>query len=49
MYLIDTNIWLERLLNQQQADIVGEFLQATPLESFAISGLKFYFKIKSLL
>lgn len=26
MFLLDTNIWLERLLGQRQADIVGELL-----------------------
>ncbi len=25
MYLIDTNIWLERLLDQQQANVVKAF------------------------
>ena len=42
MYLIDTNIWLERLLNQQQADIVGEFLTAIPSESLAMSDFTFH-------
>ena len=26
MYLVDTNIWLERLLNQEKADGVAQFL-----------------------
>ena len=26
VFLLDTNIWLERLLGQRQADIVGELL-----------------------
>jgi predicted nucleic acid-binding protein len=26
MYLVDTNIWLERLLNQERSDEVGRFL-----------------------
>jgi predicted nucleic acid-binding protein len=26
MYLVDTNVWLERLLNQQKSEEVGEFL-----------------------
>ncbi|MDD5025144.1 MAG: hypothetical protein PHN79_08590, partial [Methanoregula sp.] len=28
MYLIDTNIWLERLPDQEKSDEVGEFLSA---------------------
>src|SRR5215470_9320518 len=27
MYLVDTNIWLERLLDQDRSEEVGEFLQ----------------------
>ena len=42
MYLIDTNIWLERLLNQQQAAIVDEFLQAIPSENLAMSDFTFH-------
>jgi len=26
MYLVDTNVWLERLLNQDKSDQVGRFL-----------------------
>lgn len=42
MYLIDTNIWLERLLNQQQAAIVDEFLKALPSENLAMSDFTFH-------
>ncbi|WP_347404188.1 PIN domain-containing protein [Nodosilinea sp. P-1105] len=42
MYLVNTNIWLERLLNQQQAAIVGEFLQAIPSENLAMSDFTFH-------
>ena len=42
MYLIDTNIWLERLLNQQQSDIAGEFLAAIPSENLAMSDFTFH-------
>lgn len=44
MYLIDTNIWLERLLDQAQAPAVGDFLARTPtnrlfLTDFALHSL----------
>lgn len=29
-YLLDTNIWLERLLQQAQAENVGRFLAVVP-------------------
>ncbi|MCG8366260.1 MAG: PIN domain-containing protein [Pseudanabaenales cyanobacterium] len=37
MYLIDTNIWLERLLEQQQSDVVGEFLSAIPSDQLMMT------------
>jgi len=42
MYLIDTNIWLERLLDQQQAAVVGEFLATIPAEQLAMSDFTFH-------
>jgi predicted nucleic acid-binding protein len=42
MYLIDTNIWLERLLAQQLASIVGEFLATIPSEQLAMSDFTFH-------
>lgn len=30
MYLVDTNVWLERLLGQEQSAKVGQFLDQTP-------------------
>jgi len=33
MYLVDTNIWLERLLDQEKSDEVGEFLSAVHFRS----------------
>ena len=30
MYLVDTNIWLERLLEQAKSEEVGQFLDQTP-------------------
>lgn len=36
-YLVDTNIWLERLLDQDKSDIVSRFLDAIPLDQIFIS------------
>ncbi len=30
MYLVDTNVWLERLLDQEKSVEVGEFLLSSP-------------------
>ncbi len=30
MYLVDTNIWLERLLNQEKSEEVGRFFELVP-------------------
>lgn len=30
MYLVDTNIWLERLLDQERSDEVARFLDHVP-------------------
>ncbi len=37
MYLVDTNIWLERLLEQQKSDDVAQFLNSTQSSSFYIT------------
>lgn len=37
MYLLATNIWLERLLDQARADDVRRLLEALPSDHFAIS------------
>jgi hypothetical protein len=37
MYLVDTNIWLERLLEQDRADEVRRFLSALPSDQLALS------------
>jgi predicted nucleic acid-binding protein len=37
MYLVDTNIWLERLLGQEKSDQVGEFLSRIPAGQLAMS------------
>jgi len=36
MYLVDTNIWLERLLDQEKSEEVGEF--PAYLSSLAAAG-----------
>lgn len=36
-YLIDTNIWLERLLDQEKSSIVSSFFNSVPLEYIFIS------------
>ena len=37
MYLIDTNIWLERLLDQEQSALVGAFLASVSTARLLIS------------
>ena len=37
MYLVDTNIWLERLLDQERSAEVGEFLAQTPTDRLLMS------------
>jgi len=37
MYLVDSNIWLERLLNQSKADEVKQFLDAVDSSELAVS------------
>ena len=32
MYLVDTNIWLERLLEQERSEEVAKFLNSIPTE-----------------
>lgn len=36
-YLLDTNIWLERLLDQEKSEIVGSLLNLVPLNQLFIS------------
>ena len=36
-YLVDTNIWLERLLDQEKSEIVFRFLDSTPKNQIYIS------------
>jgi hypothetical protein len=37
MYLVDTNIWLERLLDQEKSEEVGRFLATIPPTQLIIS------------
>jgi hypothetical protein len=42
MYLVDTNVWLERLLDQTRSDEVGYFLEHTLSEHFYITDFAFH-------
>lgn len=42
MYLVDTNVWLERLLDQEGADEVGIFLDRAQARGLFISDFAFH-------
>ena len=42
MYLLDTNIWLERLLDQEKSEIVGNFLDKTTSDCLYITDFAFH-------
>jgi predicted nucleic acid-binding protein len=42
MYLVDTNVWLERLLDQDRSDEVRQFLDATPSDQLSITDFAFH-------
>lgn len=42
MYLLDTNIWLERLLGQTNAEKVGALLDKIPADQLYISDFSFH-------
>jgi len=42
MYLIDTNIWLERLLAQAKSDEVRDFLDRVPASELFITDFAFH-------
>jgi len=42
MYLVDTNVWLERLLDQARSEEVGEFLGRLPSERLFITDFSFH-------
>jgi predicted nucleic acid-binding protein len=42
MYLVDTNIWLERLLNQDKSDEVGQFLKQVSASDLSVTDFTFH-------
>jgi predicted nucleic acid-binding protein len=42
VYLVDTNVWLERLLGQVRSDEVGQFLSRIPSEQLFITDFAFH-------
>jgi len=42
MYLVDANIWLERLLAQAKSDEVRDFLDHVPASALFITGFAFH-------
>ena len=42
MYLVDTNVWLERLLAQAKSDEVGDFLGRIPSSELFITDFAFH-------
>lgn len=42
MYLVDTNVWLERLLNQERSEEVGRFLGLIASENLYITDFSFH-------
>jgi len=42
MYLVDTNVWLERLLDQTKSEEVGHFLACVSSERLFISDFAFH-------
>jgi len=36
-YLVDTNVWLERLLGQKQSQVVHQFLRLFPVSELFVS------------
>lgn len=37
MYLVDTNVWLERLLDQSRSEEVGRFLEDTATDRLFVT------------
>jgi uncharacterized protein len=42
MYLVDTNVWLERLLNQKRSDEAGRFLREVSSRDLFITDFAFH-------
>jgi hypothetical protein len=47
MYLVDTNVWLERLLDQERSEEVGNFLNHTPSDLLSITDFAFHSRGKT--
>ncbi len=41
-YLLDTNVWLERLLDQDRADEVKQLLETSPSDCLLITDFSFH-------
>jgi len=42
LYLVDTNVWLERILDQAKSAEVGDFLDRTPADHLFITDFAFH-------
>lgn len=42
MYLLDTNVWVERILGQARSEEVGQFLSQIPSEHLFITDFSFH-------
>jgi predicted nucleic acid-binding protein len=42
MFLVDTNVWLERLLDQQRSEGVRRFLEETPADALRVTAFSFH-------
>jgi len=42
MYLVDTNVWLERILAQEREEEVGRFLSHVPSEFLHLTDFSFH-------
>ena len=42
VYLVDTNVWLERLLDQERSEEVGRFLDQTSPAQYCLTEFAFY-------
>ena len=42
MYLVDTNVWLERLLDQARSEEVRRFLEQTPTDRLFVTDFAFH-------
>jgi hypothetical protein len=42
VYLVDTNVWLERLLEQTSSHEVGQFLERTPAQDIFLTDFGFH-------